>query len=313
MSKVELIIPIFIFGLIGSRADLRKEHKKPMMTLHRNYYKKGILRSNIRTTMLHISSKSRKKLMINSIFTSAILFAFFISSCSTKSHDESLSPPEFSCPKVMEWKGIRPGQSESKDVIDILGKPNKKGTIKFNDKRKIKYFQYELVGGLFTGHLQNRIFFRTDGKVDWIEEIVADQDGKFHNVAETVSQIGESLDYVFLNNNANPFAKYQFDVLLGPDVVFVWSECGLALIAIPSGFLVPLVHDFEISQTFLKDILKVRYPGKSNYEIIPEGIEYIVMIRFLFQPTNFDTFQRVYKHRIPYLEWTYVLYKVSQP
>jgi hypothetical protein len=126
---------------------------------------------------------------------------------------------------VLDWRGITPGESTRQDVINALGTPDHVGTKQFGDSR-VSFYEHKVEGGVIAEFARDRVFFRSDEVVAWLEVVVADRDGTFHTVQEMIDQLGEVLDVVYWNNNYNPSSR-QFDVLAGPDQLYVWSECGL--------------------------------------------------------------------------------------
>jgi hypothetical protein len=56
-----------------------------------------------------------------------------------------------------------------------------------------------------------------------MEIVVADRDGTFHAVSETIEQLGSTLDAIYLNSNYRDNSYY--DILGGPDQFYIWSEC----------------------------------------------------------------------------------------
>ena len=226
----------------------------------------------------------------------------------------SLPVPEIDCLAApAEWMTLQPGLSTRQDVIDVLGKPDDKGKTKFMDGRWISYYAYNVAGGVVAEFVQHRIFFRSDGTIDWIEEIVGDGDGQLHTAGETVSQLGDTLDVVYNNSNYNPFAEFQYDILGGPDQIYVWSECGVALLALV-GYKKTGPLDLEYSPVEFNDpqALKLRYPDIFHSEMPVKDLERVVLMKFLFQPTTFDSFWEHYMYRIPYGLWKGYPHKLEQ-
>lgn len=194
------------------------------------------------------------------------------------------------------WQGIVPGQSTETDVVGILGRPIQK----IHLEGDTNVFVYPPVLNLVGSNYGNRIGFRKDGIVDWIDVWMLDSDGEFHTVAETVDLYGETLDRVYVNGSLDMF---------GPDQVYVWSECGIAVTAVPEWAvkrledeILPLAESVEIKTSDLK----FRYPVHPQASTQPEpDVHQIVSRKFLFQPTSLDAFNAVYKDNIPHLDRQY--------
>ena len=165
--------------------------------------------------------------------SAALCVLFLVPSCSSSKTEASLPPPDATCPVILDWKGLIPGSSTRRDVISILGKPDRKSRELFYDWRIVPYYQYDVEGGVISDFAHDRLFFRSDGTLDWMEIIVSDRDGTFHSVRETIDRLGSSLDAIFKNDNFNPNSKFQVDILGGPDKIWIWSECGIVVLAIP--------------------------------------------------------------------------------
>ncbi len=171
----------------------------------------------------------------------------------------------------------------------------------FFDDKIISYFAYNVEGGTISEYAQNRIYFRSDGTIDWIEEIIADSDGNTHLIRELTRQLGNTIDTAYYNNSCNPYVDYQYDCQAGPDIILVWSACGIAADILwwgPMGTNYP--EDTNLD-------LRVRYPERSEVlngggKLI-EDLDGVIMMKFIFQPTTFDGFQKYYRYRIPYGMW----------
>ena len=168
--------------------------------------------------------------MLKTFFLFLVL-AVSLVSCADNQNETQIPHPERQCSTTVDWQELIPGQSTTKDVIRILGNPSKKGRIKFEDKR-ISYYAYDVDGGVIADYAQNRIFFTKDGVIDWMEIIEADSTDRVETVFDVVSLLGNELDVVFSNNNYRPGGIY-YDVFDGPTNIYVWSECGVALEALP--------------------------------------------------------------------------------
>jgi hypothetical protein len=216
--------------------------------------------------------------------------------------DISLAAPKFACPVKIDWKGIIPGVSTGQDVLTLLGNPDEKGNVKYLDNVTIPYFGYHTEGGVIAEFVQHRIFFRSDSKVDYIADIIADSDGKFHSAQEIADQLGYTVDMVETNSNFNPFAKFQYDVLGGPDDIMVWSECGMAIDVLWGGH-------WDITENAESDRkLVLRYPNltpSDNYDgdLTTRSLHGTIMMKFIFEPTDYESFEKYYEYRIPYGLW----------
>ncbi len=252
------------------------------------------------------------KRILSKILILFLFFSFLMIGCTPKRPNINALAPIYTCPKSLDWKTINPGVSTRQQVIEILGKPAQKGRIKFPDKA-ISYYGYPIEGGIIAKYAQHRIFFRSDGKVDWIEEIVADSDGDFHTVQETVDQVGATLDTVYNNSDRDWFTEFQYDIIDGPDQIYVWSECGLALLVLRditrSG-----PNELAFSPASIDDpqILTLRIPDLFASALPVKDLNRVVMMKFLFQPTNFIGFLELYIYRIPYGPWDEFLKGRSQ-
>ncbi|MBI5936192.1 MAG: hypothetical protein HY867_21000 [Chloroflexi bacterium] len=146
------------------------------------------------------------------IFSFIIFISLLLTAC-TSAAPSTIPSPERSCKSTIDWQGLIPGQSNTEDVIRILGKPSKKGRIKFEDKR-ISYYAYDVGGGVIANYAKNRIFFTKDGVIDWMEIIEGDRTDSVETAFDFVSLLGSELDVVYSNNNFKP-GKYYYDVISG--------------------------------------------------------------------------------------------------
>lgn len=208
---------------------------------------------------------------------------------SSVSRDVEIGSPEIACPAaVASWRGIVPGQSTVADVIETLGEPARRGANTFVYPPIVP-----LSGG---GSYGNRIFFRDDKVVDWIDAWVLDADGSFHTIAEFAQHYGATLDRVYVNGH--------FD-MSGPDQVYVWSHCGIAVTAISErgvrrseGEILPLTEVNGVDH--LELIFRHPVHPRSSEQPRP-NVRDIVGRKFLFQPTDFAFFDEFYADRIPYV------------
>lgn len=222
-----------------------------------------------------------------------ILSSVLLVACSSPvPPDSSLPTPERACPRVLDWRGIVPGESTRRDVLRILGRPSRKGTERSADGR-VSYYTYEIEDGAMVGLAQDRVFFGRDGVVAWIEASVADRDGQTHTIEEITDQLGTTVDQVYRNNNCR--LPNQFDVHSGPDNVYVWAECGLAVSAVS-----PAGDDLSNSRG-----LMVRHPMSTDFlQPIRPSIDAEIMFEFYFPRTSFAGFEDFYRYWVP----TYLLY-----
>jgi hypothetical protein len=175
---------------------------------------------------------------------------------------------------------------------------------KFYDGRDIPFLAYSVTGGRVSQFIQDRVFFRSDGVVEWIEEIVADRDGTFHAVQEPISRLGNTLDTAYLNNNYRPSVE-QFDILGGPDQLYIWSECGVALDVVKTCVVSKqgCLAEETKSRNDITPTLTIRYAPPRPQRESSLGTDKIVLMRFLFPPTSYKGFKEFYMHRIPFGLW----------
>ena len=159
------------------------------------------------------------------------------------------------------------------------------------------FYAYMVREGEVAKYLQNRIYFRADGVVDWIEVVVGDADSSYHLISETAAHFGNILDTIYINSNYSPKTApgtVQMDEILGFDQFYVWSECGLALDAVP----------VKAAPDTIK--LTTRDPnpqdGYGTIGLLPNKNS-IVLIRVLFNPTTYKGFEDYYQYIIARMEW----------
>lgn len=219
----------------------------------------------------------------------------------------ALPPPEARCHQPVTWHGIKPGISTRQEVHSILGRPDASGVEWFNGGI-ILVDAYDIPTGDIAAHARDMIFFRADGVVSWIEAIVADRDGRFHPIQETVAQLGPKLDAVYANSNYRP-GSGQYDVLSGPDQLYVWSECGVAVNTLIGCFTDDLGElDCPGALVLLALVgttstnLTLRHPAPGSEGIIA-GEGNVVLMKFLFEPTSYAAFEEHYRYNIPFGQW----------
>lgn len=200
------------------------------------------------------------------------------------------------CPERPSWKGILPGRSSRQDVIAALGQPSGIGTIEFGEHRWIE-LAYDVDGGVVADFLQDRIVLDLSDIVQWVEVVAADRGGQFQQVGVVAQQLGAAanLDTVYENSNYRPGRS---NVLAGPDVIYVWSSCGLAVDAVSlCRWLdqVPCGSQGNLpTQGMVPRILPSPDAGP-----FPDASD-VVIKEFLFAPTSYVGFEDYYKFRIPH-------------
>lgn len=238
-----------------------------------------------------------------------LMLSVLITSCTFARKASILPTPETSCSVNIDWRGIKPGKSTREEVLETLGVPDHEGAQSVANQR-VSFYAYSVEGGVVARFAQDRVYFRSDGVVDWIEVVVADRDGGFHPIQEMIDELGAMLDTGYVNNNYRPSTTPQFDVLAGPDQVYVWSECGVA------------VHMFTHCFVLGSDDLHCALPNEVNQseedEMIsvtfrhPEAIDSLkpivtannaMLMKFLFPPTSYKGFTTFYKNKIPFGMW----------
>jgi hypothetical protein len=236
-----------------------------------------------------------------------ILAVVMLAACcrnTTQNKELELPEPEVACQtSSASWLGLVPGQSTKADVVDILGPP----TQKVRTEGNTHIFVYPPVLNLVMFSYGNRIGFRKDGIVDWVDVWVLDSDGEFHTVAETAELYGTTLDRVYVNGVLDMF---------GPDQVYVWSECGVAVTAVSGvtvkrseGETLPLAKPVRMDAFELS----FRHPVHSQASVQPDpDVHQIVVRQFFFQPTSFDAFSTIYKDKIPYLDKQYFRMRIAE-
>jgi hypothetical protein len=234
-----------------------------------------------------------------------ILLVIFLSSCVNNQDEIPIQPPERQCSAKIDWQGLIPGQSNTKDVIRILGNPSKKGRIKFDDK-KISYYAYKVNDGVVAEYATDRIFFREDGVIDWMEIIEADRTDRVETVFDIVSLLGNELDIVYSNNNFRPGETF-YDVFAGLTDIYVWSECGVAIEALPLyeasyfGAIETGCEKGNTSSQMCNLSFRHRYPLLStdpHYDV-----NSIILMKFYFRPTSYQGFTEYFMYKIPFETW----------
>ncbi len=230
--------------------------------------------------------------------------------------------PDAACPDTVNWHGLVPGRSTRDDVIKALGQPSQTGSRQYAEG-SIPFFAYPIEpGGIVARFSQDRVFFWGNGIVAWIEVTVADRDGKFHPAGEVISRLGKTIDVAYENSTYNP-AVWQYDVLSGPDQLYVWSNCGMALdvfmtcSATSSGALACSSSNFRgptPTPQIASDLTfrhSNRYPGRpmALYQVTAENA---MLMEFLFPPTTYAGFVDNYMYKIPYGLWNRYLHEIQK-
>lgn len=234
-----------------------------------------------------------------------IIIAINSAACANRQTTIHLPPPDSKCKVELDWHGLKPGQSTRQDVEEALGMPFEKGILR-SDDRNISYYAYKVEGGEISKYAFDRIFFRPDGLIDWMEIIEADRNGNFHTVFDIAKLLGNKIDTIYSNNNYRPQNNFP-DVLAGPDRIYVWSECGLVLDALPSTYS----QAFQAGKTECKSDnneelcnLVPQYPSPYNVGRNPQpDINSVILMKFYFQPTSYEGFTQHYIYKIPYGLW----------
>lgn len=221
-----------------------------------------------------------------------LLLAMLVACSSPVPPSSSLATPEYACQQKLDWRGIVPGESTKRDVIRILGKPSRKGKERYPDGR-VSYYAYEVKDGVMAGLAEDRVFFGKDGAVAWIEATVSDRDEQTHTIEEVSGQLGTVLDQVYRNNNYR--LPDQYDVHSGPDDIYVWAECGLAVSAVSPA----------VDQPSTNPSLTVRHPVATDFlQPNTPSIDAEIMFKFFFPQTSFSSFEQFYRDKVPF----YLLY-----
>jgi hypothetical protein len=219
----------------------------------------------------------------------------------------SLPRPENTCQAPAVWHGLAPGVSTKEDTVRTLGEPVSEGQGEYKEGQ-ILYYAYPIDGGEVARYAQNRIFFTQSGVVDWMEIVEADRAGQFQSLIDIIAQFGNTLDIVYLNNNS--YQSSQFDVLAGPDQIYVWSECGVAIDALRTAYSSSIqTNDLECPPNTAVTLapicsLNLRRPRPYDNGGDPgPDVNSIILMNFYFQPTSYKGFQDFYANKIPFGIW----------
>jgi hypothetical protein len=238
------------------------------------------------------------------IFSFIIFMSLLLTAC-TSAAPAIIPSAERPCKSTVNWQGLIPGQSTTKDVIRILGNPSEKGKVKFENKR-ISYYAYDVDGGVIADYAKHRIFFTKNGVIDWMEIIEADHTDTAETAFDIVSLLGNELDVVYSNNNFRPGETF-YDVIGGPTSIYVWSECGAAIEALPSSeasYFGTIETGCEKGHSSPQTCIlsfRHRYPPLHPYPHY--DVNSIVLMKFYFRPTSYQGFADYYMYKIPFRTW----------
>jgi hypothetical protein len=230
--------------------------------------------------------------------------------CEVIGENPSLSAPALSCPARLTWKGITPGVSSEKDVINLLGQPAMIGIAKFENVR-VRYYAYPVESGFVKEFLpEDRVYFTSAGVVGWVQTVSGDRDAKIHEVKEIADQLGYSLDTVLMNQSYKPNSKTSlsqgvFDVHGGPDHIYIWAHCGMAVLGLPGWHPDPsgqIVYSPESisSENTPQDLLVLREPFEYNADQRIANSHSIVLVQYFFPPTSYNDFKEYFYTKIYY-------------
>jgi hypothetical protein len=233
--------------------------------------------------------------LISVLLTLTTLILLTLAACSLEvSRNIELEPAESVCQTTpASWQGIIPGQTTVTDVVRILGQPLQKGHSSWGTD----VFIYPPIRTIPGASYGNRIGFRDNSTVDWIDVWVADLDGRFHTVAEIARVYSTTLDTVYVNGRSD---------LFGPDQVYVWADCGIAVTAVSENVVRRSEgEDLPLAELPGVDVcqLTFKHPVHSQASMQPRpDVQQIVFRKFLFQPTSLASFDEYYADVIPYLD-----------
>lgn len=232
-----------------------------------------------------------------------IAFMLLISACSFYRDQVHYPPLTMNCPEQMSWRGVTPLESTRADTEELLGKPDKTG-IEERDGINIAYVEYIIEAGNISKYNRDRIFFTESDKVLWIEAVVADRDESFHPIGDLAESFG-SVDTVHINSNFRANSE-QFDVLGGPDQIYVWSTCGVATSALIGCFTSDrgLLDCDSLSETEVSTyMIPTKDDSIKDDRMIIPTTKNVTMMLFIFPPTSLDGYNEFYKNKIPFGIW----------
>lgn len=251
--------------------------------------------------VLHIS-QLLKKLPLLFLAFGILAISLVVSFCFAN-QDYDLLQPKTSCNVYTSWREIQPGKSSRQNVVNILGQPKETGIKSFGNKLFL-FYAYTVEEGVIADYAMDKIFFHLNGIVAWMEIVVGDRNGTYHRLADYTSELGYTLDTIYMNNNYDLLRK-QIDVLGGPDQLYIWSDCGLALDILP---YCSLLDNEDIECSFDVDdssnSFRLRYPNPYNVGgEPPPNLNGVVLMKFFFPPTTYDGFADYYMDKIPFGLW----------
>jgi hypothetical protein len=239
-----------------------------------------------------------------------VLLLVILSGCSSLNNSQTLPTPSAECAVLPDWKGIFPGKTTREEVVQLLKRPAKFG-IENHKGQMVTYFAYPIESGTVKNYFMDKIFFDARGVVDWMEIAAVDRDENVLEVSEISQQLGDKLDTIYANTNYNPAYK-QYDVIGGPDQVYVWANCGVALLAIPYCHL-----QKGTNQISCDDYDTAEDQGDKN-KLTPlesppfyEGGERennknaLIVMKIMYPPTSYGGYKENYMFKIPYVGWNF--------
>ncbi len=247
-----------------------------------------------------------------------ILIIQVVLSTACTSQRDPINPPPiaFDCQNKDNWQGIIPGVTTKREVVEILGKPDKESIVE-RDGLSILVLEYDINSGIVAEYAKDKIYFKEDDVVLWIEEIVADRDGKFVPISMEIEKYGKLVNTVYENNNYVPGSN-QFDILAGPDQVYVWSTCGIAVVTMSHCFVTDK-SDFDclseqVAETrLLEDRVEQIRPTQAQLDSSFPATQNVELMRVRFVPTSYEEFNKFYRYKIPYGIWNDYSREVVSP
>lgn len=247
------------------------------------------------------STKSRSAIVL-------LLATSMLAACTSPQDLPALPTPTAACHPLYDWGGMAPGKSTREDVDRLLGTPEVEGTIRSDEWGQLSYSGYPAGHTVFPDGIRHVVFFRADGVVHSIDVIVADRDGRFHPVQEIHNEIGMMPDTVYLNTDVQQSQGQPsgdaYDTHSGPDVVYVWAACGLAVTTLTVGedHLASTdcrteAQEHDADQSPEPVIAPLKTP-QYREPVTPNGCS-AVMVEFLFQPTSYEGFVDFYMDSVP--------------
>lgn len=220
-----------------------------------------------------------------------IILAFLVNHLYRRLSVVKLPLPENTCDAPPNWQGIWPGITTRQEVLEKLGVPNKEGSEKMWGSN-YSYIAYQISGGSIAKYTTDKIFFRTDDVVDWMEIAVGDRTGSYQRISDEINTLGSTIDTFYINSNAPPAGIAAYDILSGPDEVYVWAGCGVAFITIPV-------------EQMGAPMITIRHPIRSTgSDFTTPNANSVILKKIFFIPTSHQGFMDYYKHKLPYKSWS---------